>query len=130
MPRSPQTLSAPLLATVALASLTACRQPEMQRCVDDLNHVVDDKLCDSQQPANNSTAHGGAGGGGFHYYYGGSGSRTVGSTATDGSTTPAPGHSYSTGTSRGGFGSTHTGSEGGGHGSGGEGGGHGGGGGE
>ena len=133
MPRSPQTLAAPLLATVALASLAACRQPEMQRCVDDLNHVVDDTLCGPQQSNTAPGFHGG-GAGGYHSYYGGSGSRTLGSTATEGSLTPIAGHTYSTGTSRGGFGSTHAGSEGeggGAHGFGGEGGGgHGGGGGE
>lgn len=88
----------------------------MQRCVDANSRVVDPNLCGT---------HSGGGGGGYHYYYGGSGSYAPGSTVSDGSTAPHPGHSYSTttGTARGGFGSSFSGE-------GGEGGGHGGGAGE
>lgn len=93
----------------------------MQRCVDAQNHVVDPVLC----PTN---GHGGGGGGGYagyHFYYGGRGNYAPGSLATDGSTAPAAGHSYSVtnGTARGGFGSSF-----GGGGEGGEGGAQGGGG--
>lgn len=125
MRRSAQ-VSAPLLASAAAALLTGCHSgPDMQRCVDAQNHVVDATYCQA-----GATRRGYAGGGtGFHYYYGGRGSYTPGSVATDGGTSPESGHSYSTtsGTARGGFGSSF----GGGHGEGGgEGGGHGGGAGE
>ena len=107
---------APLLASTALGLVSGCRSPEMQRCVDQNNHIVDSNLCNSS-----------GSGGGFHTYYGGSGTYRPGSTAEGGSTEPVSGHSYSTssGTSRGGFGSSFSGEgdEGGGHGGGGEGGG-------
>ena len=119
MRRSIQVM-APLLATTALGLMAGCRSPEMQRCVNQNNHVVDSSLCHSA----------GSGGGGYHAYFGGSGSYQAGTTAEDGSTEPVSGHSYSTssGTSRGGFGSSFSdeGGEGGGHGGGGEGGGGGG----
>jgi hypothetical protein len=87
----------------------------MQRCVDAQNRVVDASQCRTGGTY-------GYGGGGYHYYYGGRGSYTPGSVATDGSSTPESGHSYSTtsGTARGGFGSSfgHGGGEGGGHGGG------------
>ncbi len=119
MKRSSQVV-APLLATTALALISGCHGPEMQRCVDPQNRVVDQSLCASGPRG---------GGGGYHAYYGGGGSYRVGSTVEGGSSEPVGGHSYSTssGTARGGFGSSFSG-EGGGHG-GGEGGGHGGGGG-
>ena len=98
----------------------------MQRCVDAQNRVANPALC-------RTTGSGGyAGGSGYRYYYGGRGNYVPGSLATDGSTSPESGHSYSTsnGTARGGFGSSFSGGgESGGEG-GGEGGGHGGGGGE
>ena len=109
---------APLLASAAAALLSGCG-PEMQRCVDQYNHVVDPKFCSlPPNQVNNGMPMG------YHYYYGGSGSYVYGSTASGGSFAPASGHSYSmtSGTSRGGFGSSFSG--------GGEGGGHGGGGGE
>lgn len=90
----------------------------MQRCVDANNHVVDPSFC-KDLPKQPVTSHGGGGfiygGGGYHYYYGGRGSYAVGSTAVDGSTSPATGHSYSTttGTARGGFGSSFGSGEGG-----------------
>lgn len=107
---------APLLASSALGLLAGCRGPEMQRCVDNNNTVVDPNLC--------RTHYGGGGGGGFHYYYGGRGDYMAGSKVDGGSTEPAAGHSYSlsNGTARGGFGSSF-GGDGGGHGGGGEGGG-------
>ena len=97
----------------------------MQRCVDANNRVVDPKFCENLPPA--TTQHSGGGGGGFipymgyHFLYGGSGSYTPGSVVSGGSATPISGHSYSTttGTARGGFGSSFGGGEGGGHGGGG-----------
>ncbi len=91
----------------------------MQRCVDAQNRVANPALCRTT---------GSGGGSGYRYYYGGRGNYTPGSVASDGSTSPESGHSYSTtnGTVRGGFGSSF----GGGGEAGGEGGGHGGGSGE
>jgi len=119
MKRSLQ-VSAPLLAAVALSVSTGCRKPEMQRCVDEQNRVVADNLCQnpgSQQPIRNST-------GGFYYpyryYYGGLGGYALGSIVNGGNYAPLAGHSYSSSTTRGGFGSTHSGGGESGHGSGGE----------
>lgn len=114
-------VTAPLLASAALTLLTACRKQEMKRCVDEQNHVVDDKFCQNlpnQQPL----ASGGNGIGyiPYHYYYGGNGGFGLGSVVSGGSYTPMPGASYTT---RGGFGSTHGGGDSGGeagHGGGGE----------
>ena len=111
---------APLLASTALGLVTGCRSPEMQRCVDGNNHVADPSLCTSGAPGRSG------GGSGYHFYYGGSGNYRLGSAVEGGSTQPEAGHSYSTttGTERGGFGSSFSGDgEGGGHGGGGEGGG-------
>ena len=45
-------VTAPLLATAALSLLAACkRTPEMQRCVDENNRVVDQSFCKNQPPA-------------------------------------------------------------------------------
>ena len=133
MRRSTQ-VAAPLLASTALALLSGCHQPEMQRCVDENNKVVDDKLCADQpddaarqrqlqDQQNAQRQHNGLGIlpyiALYHYYYGGSGGRGVGSVVSGGSFTPVPGHSYSSGTSRGGFGRSF--SSGGSHASGGEG---------
>ena len=101
----------------------------MQRCVDETNHVVDQSFC-MGLPAGGaqSTYTSGGGGGGsvssphsYRYYYGGSGSYEPGTAVSEGSFTPSSGHAYSTttGTARGGFGSSFSG-EGGGHGGGGE----------
>ena len=120
MKRSLQ-VTAPLLTTAALSLLTACRKPEMQRCVDEQNRVVDDSLCKSI-PNQQNLGSGYHGGGYFpyRYYYGGTGGYGLGSIVSGGSLAPVAGHSYSSSTTRGGFGSTHGGgSEGGGHGGGG-----------
>jgi hypothetical protein len=123
---------APLLASAAVTLSTGChQQPELQRCVDETNRVVDPKLCNlppgSQQPLN------GTGHSSntvflphiYRYYYGGLGGYTLGSIVNGGSYTPLSGHSYSTtagravsssGTSRGGFGSSFGSSHGGGSG--------------
>jgi hypothetical protein len=124
---------APLLASTAVALLSGChRQPEMQRCVDENNHVVDPSFC-KNLPANSSQpvySPGNYGTGGipifiphtYRYYYGGGGSYTPGSVVTGGSYNPSSGHSYSTttGTARGGFGSSFSSHSSGGHGGGGE----------
>jgi uncharacterized membrane protein YgcG len=108
MKRSTQ-VAAPLLAAAALSLLTGCR-PEMQRCVDENNHVVADSLCDNQP-----NQHPVAGTSAypillpFHYYYGGWGGYGIGSVVGGGSTTPSFGRSYATKsgrTIRGGFGSS------------------------
>ncbi len=41
-------VAAPLLASAALAITIGCRKPEMQRCVDENNKVVDDSFCANQ----------------------------------------------------------------------------------
>jgi hypothetical protein len=123
MKRSTQ-VAAPLLAAAALALLTGCRRPQMQRCVDEHNNVVDDSLCQNQPNAQQQQPDGH---GGFifvpspyRFYYGGWGGYGIGTQVGGGSYTPTPGASYTT---RGGFGSSFA--EGGSHssGSGGEGGG-------
>ncbi len=124
MKRSQQ-VTAPLLAAAALSLLSACKRgPEMQRCVDENNRVVDPSFC-ATQPALSGGA-GGAYGSGYrpfyHFYYGGGGGYGIGSTVTGGSYAPIAGHSYSStsGTARGGFGSSHGGGGGEGGGGGGE----------
>jgi hypothetical protein len=109
-------VAAPLLASAALAILAGCRKPEMQRCVDEHNKVVDDSLC-ANQP-NQQQQHP-MGGGGFipliplyHYYYGGWGGYGLGSVVGGGSYAPSVGRSYATRsgvTTRGGFGSSFSG---------------------
>ncbi len=107
-------VTAPLLASVALSIATGCRKPEMQRCVDENNHVVDDSFCANRPTDNNQNQnlHGGyvpyvpM----YHYYYGGWGGYYPGTVAGGGSISPLNGHSYvtssgvRTGTVRGGFG--------------------------
>ena len=120
MKRSTQ-VTAPLLAAAALSLLSGCRRPEMQRCVDEKNNVVDDSFC-KNQPGEQQRPDGH---GGFlpifipyHYYYGGWGGYGLGSVVGGGSYAPAPGSSYTTRsgvTTRGGFGGSF--SEGGSHGS-------------
>jgi hypothetical protein len=97
--------------------LTACRKPEMQRCVDEHNVVVDDSLCGGQPQQN---PNGGIYPSPFRWYYGGYGGYGLGSMVGGGGYAPAAGHSYASSTTRGGFGSTLGGGE---SGSGGEGGG-------
>jgi hypothetical protein len=114
MKRSAQ-VTAPLLAATALSLLSACRRsPEMQRCVDQNNHVVDPSFCQNQPAA--AAGQPGFGYPAYRFYYGGGGGYAFGSTATDGSYAPIPGHGYSvtSGTARGGFGSSFGGGEGGG----------------
>jgi hypothetical protein len=112
MKRSHQ-VAAPLLAAAALALTTGCRKPEMQRCVDEHNQVVDDSLCANQpnQQQRPSDGHGG-----FipfivpyHYYYGGYGGYGLGTPVGGGTYLPNPSSSYTTRsgvTTRGGFGRT------------------------
>ncbi|WP_353069812.1 hypothetical protein RBB75_05555 [Tunturibacter empetritectus] len=137
MRRSNQ-VAAPLLAAAALSMLAGCQKPQMQRCVDENNHVVDDNLC-ANLPANQQgVLQRSDGHGGFlpvlipyRYYYGGWGGYGLGSVVGGGGYAPVSGRSYANRsgvTIRGGFGSSF--SEGGSHSSGGEGGAHGGGAGE
>jgi hypothetical protein len=109
-------VAAPLLASAALAILAGCRKPEMQRCVDEQNRVVDDSLCANQPQAQQQRPDGH---GGFmpfipiyHYYYGGWGGYGLGSVVGGGGFTPDPARSYTTRsgvTTRGGFGSSFSG---------------------
>jgi hypothetical protein len=105
-------VAAPLLAAVAMSMASGCRKPEMQRCVDENNRVVDDNLC-ANLPAANGQYQNLNGSGGvpyhpiYHYYYGGWGGYGLGTVVGGGSTTPAAGRSYATRsgvTTRGGFG--------------------------
>ncbi len=114
MRRSTQVV-APILVSAAAAILTGCA-PEMQRCVDQQNHVVDPKFCQNLPPAaaQQSNPHipillp-------YRYYYGGGGGYGYGSIVSGGSYAPAPGHAYSLtkGTTRGGFGKLFSGGGGG-----------------
>lgn len=129
-------VAAPLLAAAAAGLLVGCRRPEMQRCVDEQNHVVPESFCQANGVAPQPVM----GNGGvmyyphYRYYYGGGGGWNTGSSVYGGDYTPLTGHDYTTsssaphsessgghissGTSRGGFGSTHGGGSG--HGGGGE----------
>jgi hypothetical protein len=105
----------------------------MQRCVDEQNHVVDDKLCANLPDQQGIQQQRPDGHGGFlplfipyRYYYGGWGGYGLGSVVGGGSYAPAAGRSYTTRsgvTTRGGFGSSF--SEGGSHSSSGSSSGHG-----
>jgi hypothetical protein len=103
-------VAAPLLASAALSMLAGCRQPQMKRCVDEHNVVVDDSLCQNQPGQQNNNYYHPGGLGFFRYYYGGMGGYYPGSIATGGGFAPVSGASYST--SRGGFGSSFGGGEG------------------
>ena len=123
MRRSRQVV-APILASAAAVLLSGCK-PDMQRCVDENNRVMDPSYCSTLQRGSTQTTVGPSGGAhSYRWYYGGGGSYAAGSGATGGSYAPEIGHSYSTtnGTARGGFGSSFGGSseggEGGAHGSG------------
>ena len=125
---------APLLAATAVALSTGCHQePEPQRCVDEQNRVVDQKFCANLPPGAISSGNSSNGGGYYganglfiphmyRYYYGGLGGYALGSIVSGGSYAPVAGHTYSptsrafsaSGTSRGGFGSSFSGGEGGG----------------
>jgi hypothetical protein len=104
MRRSTQ-VTAPLLAAAALSLLTGCRRPEMQRCVDEHNNVVDDSFCQNQAQQQRPDGHGGFiyVPSPYRYYYGGWGGFDIGTQVGGGSFTPTPGASYTT---RGGFGSS------------------------
>ena len=114
---------APLLAAAAVSILTGCRPKEMQRCVDEHDNVVDDKLC-ANLPQN-AVQQRPDGHGGFipfilpyRYYYGGGGGLGAGSRVYGGGYQPQPNHRYTSprggsgggggffhGITRGGFGS-------------------------
>jgi hypothetical protein len=102
MRRSTQ-VAAPLLAAAALSMLTGCRKPEMQRCVDEQNHVVDDKFCANlpadQQGIQQQQRPDGHGGFlpiliPYRYYYGGWGGYGLGSLVGGGGYAPVAGRSY------------------------------------
>jgi hypothetical protein len=130
-------VAAPLLAAGALAITTGCAKPQMQRCIDENNKVVEDSFC-ANLPANQSQQNQNLGGPGYipyfpryRYYYGGWGDYNLGSHVGGGSFTPDPAHSYASRsgviTTRGGFGRSFSRffggggeGEGGGHGSSGE----------
>ncbi len=116
MKRSTQ-VAAPLLAAAALAMATGCSKPLMERCVDQDNHVVDDKFCANLPPAQaQQNLRPGLPFYPYRYYYGGYGGFGLGSLVSGGSYVPDPSGRYitSTGrTTRGGFGSSF--SEGGAH---------------
>ncbi len=116
--RKSRHVAAPLLAAAALSMTSGCRKPEMQRCVDESNIVVDDSLCANQPQTNQQNQNLGGGSSGYvpyhpmyHYYYGGWGGFGWGTRAGGGSTLPSEGRSYinsagHTTTVRGGFGSS------------------------
>jgi hypothetical protein len=115
--RRSATVFAPLLASAAVALLSGCG-PEMQRCVDQHDHVVDPSFCKNlPQNSQQSTSQTPFIPPLYRYYYGGFGGYNLGSVVGGGGYVPASGHSYSltSGTSRGGFGSLFSG---GGHGEG------------
>jgi hypothetical protein len=119
MRRSKQVV-APILASAAVALLSGCK-PEMQRCVDENNRVMDPSYCNTLSSGSTQTTTGPSGGAHvYRWYYGGGGSYASGSTVTGGSYAPESGRSYSTttGTARGGFGSSFSGDSSGGHGGG------------
>jgi hypothetical protein len=106
-------VAAPLLASVALAFLAGCRQREMQRCVDEHNTVVDDSLCNATQQAHQPNPAGGFFPYPYRWYYGGWGGYSRGSAVGGGGFAPAAGHSYASPTTRGGFGGSFSGGDGG-----------------
>ena len=112
--RSSTQVAAPLLAAAALSMLTGCQKPQMQRCVDENNHVVDDSLC-ANLPANQQGVQQRPDGHGsflpviipYRYYYGGWGGYGLGTLVGGGGYTPVAGRSYANRsgvTIRGGFG--------------------------
>ena len=112
MRRSTQ-VAAPLLAAAALAITTGCQKPQMQRCVDENNKVVDDSFCANQPQQPNQQQPPRTGGGIlpffplYHYYYGGWGGYGLGTVVGGGSYTPNPSATYATRSgviTRGGFG--------------------------
>jgi hypothetical protein len=99
---------------VALAFLAGCREREMKRCVDERNIVVDDSLCNATSPqAQQPNPSGGFYPYPYRWYYGGWGGYALGSGVGGGGFAPVAGHSYASPTSRGGFGSSFGGGEGG-----------------
>ena len=110
-------VTAPLLASLALSITTGCRKPEMQRCVDENNKVVDDSFCANLPQSGSNPQYPNMSGHGYvpyipfyHRYYGGWGGYALGTLVGGGSTSPVEGHNYitshgvRTGTVRGGFG--------------------------
>lgn len=103
--RRPSHIATPLLAAAALSILTGCRPREMQRCVDENNNVVDDKLCGGQPQQVMHQQPDGHGGfiplfiPMYRNYYGGGGGYGLGSRVYGGGYSQVPGRSYSSGSS-------------------------------
>jgi hypothetical protein len=82
-----------LFVSVSLVFVIGCRKPEMQRCVDQQNVVVDDDLCHAmgeqrilgKKPEPRAS---------YRYYYGGTGSTEPGTVATGGSFMRERDHTY------------------------------------
>jgi len=102
-----------ILASVAALATAGCsRRTEMQRCVDQQQRVVDDRLCDQQQRARPYYGPYVP----YHWWYGGASGGRFGDTVVGGAGTPTRGFSAVRageggsgahgGTSRGGFGSS------------------------
>ena len=98
--RRPSHIATPLLAAAALSILTGCRPKEMQRCVDENNRVVDEKLCEGQPQQVMHQQPNGHGGfiplfiPMYRNYYGGGGGYGVGSSVSGGGFQPQPGRNY------------------------------------
>ena len=128
MRRTTRSIVTPLLTAAAVSILTGCRPKQMQRCVDEHDNVVDDKLCDAQPGGAQTVVRQRPDGhGGFvpiiipmyRNYYGGAGSYGVGSHVYGGAYQPQQDQNYRTssgggyhggggffhGITRGGFGS-------------------------
>lgn len=108
--RKSRHVAAPLLAAAAIAMMSGCSKPEMQRCVDENNHVVDDSLCGKQPPGAQNQNPNGVGYFPhiYRFYYGGWGGFGRGTVVGGGTYAPVGGHSYADSvghvTVRGGFG--------------------------
>ncbi len=109
--RKSRNVAAPLLAAAALTMMSGCHEPEMQRCVDENNHVVDDSFCANQPPAAQNQNPNGTGYFPhiYRFYYGGWGGFGRGTVVGGGTYAPIQDHSYANSagrvTIRGGFGS-------------------------
>ena len=97
-----------ILASVAALAMSGCnRRTEVQRCLDDQQRIVDDRLCDQARPYSGVYPH-------YHWWYGGASGGRFGDTVMGGGSSLSPGFSSVRageggahgGTSRGGFGSS------------------------
>jgi len=109
-----------ILASVAALAMSGCsRKTELQRCVDQQQRIVDDRLCDQQQSLQqqpNRTPYYPRAYYPYHWWYGGSSGGRFGDSIVGGAANPTRGFSSIRagssgsgahgGTSRGGFGSS------------------------